>query len=332
MTDNNFSPLLENDLFRSAFEYASVGMALVSIDGAWLQVNDSICRITGYSREELLQKTFQDITHPDDLETDLAYMHQLLDGRISHYEMEKRYYHKDGRIVWILLTVSMVRDDLDKPRFLISQVQDISERKEIELQLRRRKATLKSVLNNTQSVITRLDRQYRILYMNSAVELFIGVPVSQIIGRKFSELSAVLVHSGSFEKAVGEVFETGRECHIETDRLVNGQLTNFITHITPEFDENGEFETVLGVTFNITKVKATEKQLRSALAEIKRLQEILPICSYCKSIRDDQDYWHTVEHYITSKTDAKFSHSICPDCYEVEVKPQLGKLKKKKIN
>jgi two-component system, sporulation sensor kinase A len=331
MTDSlNFSALSESDLFRSAFDYASIGMALVSTDGAWLEVNDSVCRITGYSREELLQTNFQEITHPEDLEKDLAFLEQLIDNRIDHYEMEKRYLHKNGQVVWILLTVSSVRDHAGGPRFLISQIQDISERKEIELELRRRKSTLKSVLNNTQSVITRLSRDFRILYINSAVELFIGVPASKLVGRKFSELATVLAHPQVFEKAVGEVFETNRECHIETEREVNGQTVYFITHITPEVDDDGVFDTVLGVTFNITKIKDTEKKLRSALAEIKRLQEILPICSYCKNIRDDHDYWHTVENYITSKTDTKFSHSICPECYETEVKPQIAKFKRRK--
>jgi two-component system, sporulation sensor kinase A len=331
MTESqNFSALSENDLFRSAFDYASIGMALVSPDGTWLEVNDSVCRITGYSREELLQKTFQDITHPDDLEKDLAFLQQLLENRLNHYEMEKRYLHKNGQVVWILLTVSIVRGKDGQGSFLISQIQDISERKEIELELKRRKTTLKSVLNNTQSVITRLNREFEVLYINSAVELFIGVPASKIVGRKFAELANVLAHPQVFEKAVTEVFETKRECHIETERQVNGQTVYFITHITPEEDDHGVFDTVLGVTFNITKIKNTEKQLRSALAEIKRLQEILPICSYCKNIRDDHDYWHTVENYITSKTDTKFSHSICPECYETEVKPQIAKFKGRK--
>jgi len=323
----SFLPFAENDLFRSAFNYASIGMALVGTNGAWLEVNDSVCRIVGYSREELLKITFQDITHPDDLEKDLALLNQMLADEIDYYEMEKRYFHKNGNIVRVLLTVSLVRDKNKKPRFFISQIQDISERKEIESELRRRKNTLKSLLNNTKSVITRVNRDFQILYMNSAVETLIGIPASKIIGRKIQELSAVVASAEAFEKAAAEVFETGRERHIETERMIKGQMNYFITHITPEFDEHDGFDTVLGVTFNITKLKNTENQLRQALAEIKRLQEIVPICSYCKSIRDDHDYWHTVENYLATKTDAKFSHSICPDCYETEIIPQLEKLK-----
>jgi len=326
----NFSIWAKNDLFRSAFDSASIGMALVGIDGAWLEVNNSVCRITGYSREELLKINFQDLTHPDDLEKDLAFLQELIEAKIDHYEMEKRYFHKNGQIVSVLLSVSLVRDKSKRPRFFISQLQDITERKNIELELRRRKNTLKSVLNNTQCVITRMNREFEILYINSAVSKVVGVAAKKIIGRKLPELSAVILYADAYQKAVTEVFETAQDRHLETERKINGQLAYFITHITPEFNENGQFDTVLGVTFNVTKLKNTEKELRQALLEIKRLQEILPICSYCKNIRDDHDYWHTVENYLTSKTDAKFSHSICPDCYESEVVPQIKKLKSSK--
>ena len=118
--------------FRTAFDDAPIGMALVGLDGRFLNVNGSLCEIIGYSRKELLTKTFQDITHPDDLELDLANVRRLLQGEISSYQMEKRYIHKDGHLVTILLTASMVRDSRGEPLYFISQIQDISERKQLE--------------------------------------------------------------------------------------------------------------------------------------------------------------------------------------------------------
>src|SRR5436305_5055818 len=88
--------------FRSAFDYAAIGMAVVSPEGKFLDVNQSLCEILGYSKEELLHLTFQDLTHPEDLETDLAYVHQMLIGEIRTYQMEKRYFHKRGNVVWAL--------------------------------------------------------------------------------------------------------------------------------------------------------------------------------------------------------------------------------------
>lgn len=118
--------------FRNAFDYAAIGMALVATDGRWLKVNRALCEITGYSEQELLATTFQAITHPDDLDADLAYVNQLLTGEIHSYQREKRYFHKQGHIVWIFLSGSLVRDHQDQPLYFISQIQDISERKRAE--------------------------------------------------------------------------------------------------------------------------------------------------------------------------------------------------------
>ncbi|MEY2564534.1 MAG: hypothetical protein QOH88_2727 [Verrucomicrobiota bacterium] len=128
-------PIPTDSLFQNAFEHAAIGMALVAPDGAWLRVNRSVCDITGYTEAELLQRTFQDITHPEDLDLDLEFVNKMLAGVLDDYRMEKRYLAKNGAIVWVLLSVSLVRDEEGKPRFFISQIQDISERKENERQL-----------------------------------------------------------------------------------------------------------------------------------------------------------------------------------------------------
>jgi PAS domain S-box-containing protein len=124
-----------DSLFQNAFEHAAIGMALVAPDGSWLRVNRSVCDITGYTEAELLQKTFQDITHPEDVERDVTNAKKMLAGEIDTYQMEKRYFRKNGSVVWVLLSVSLVRDDEGQPLFFISQIQDITRRKESEDQL-----------------------------------------------------------------------------------------------------------------------------------------------------------------------------------------------------
>ena len=104
-------------------------MALVSPEGRWLQVNHALCEITGYSEQELLERTFQDITHPDDLEADLDFVRRMLAEDLPSYCMEKRYLRKDGQSVWILLSVSRSHNEMGKPFLFVTQVQDISERK-----------------------------------------------------------------------------------------------------------------------------------------------------------------------------------------------------------
>jgi PAS domain S-box-containing protein len=104
-------------------------MALLDLKGRFLHVNRSLCQIVGYSEAELLARTFQDITYPDDLDPDLSNMHRLLSGEIASYQMEKRYFHKEGFIIWIQLTGSVVRDARGRPLHFIAQVQDVTEQK-----------------------------------------------------------------------------------------------------------------------------------------------------------------------------------------------------------
>jgi len=126
---------VSEERFRGAFASAPIGMALVSVEGKWLRVNQAICNIVGYSEQELLETTFQTITHPDDLESDLRQVHRVIAGEIQTYQMEKRYIHKQGHIVWILLGVSLVRDDNGTPLYFVAQIQDITERKRIVAEL-----------------------------------------------------------------------------------------------------------------------------------------------------------------------------------------------------
>ncbi len=121
--------------FDGAFDHAPIGMALVSPEGRWLKVNHATCQILGREREELLALTFQDVTHPDDLESDLGHVRRMLAGEIETYQLEKRYLHPRGRLVHALLSVSLVRRDDGRPDYFISQIQDITERKRAEAEL-----------------------------------------------------------------------------------------------------------------------------------------------------------------------------------------------------
>lgn len=122
--------------FRTAFEMAPIGMALVATDGRWIRVNRALTEIVGYSREELLSRTFQEITHPDDLASDLTSLRRLLSGELDAETTEKRYVHRDGHPVWIQRNTALIRDEHGEPLYFITQVQDITERKLEEERLR----------------------------------------------------------------------------------------------------------------------------------------------------------------------------------------------------
>lgn len=129
--------------FHQAFESAAIGMALVSLAGHWLQVNRSLCEMLGYSEPDLLDTTFQAVTHPDDLETDLNHLQQLLRGEIRAYQLEKRYLHQSGAIVWGRLSVSVVRNAQSQPLYFVAQIEDITEAKQAEVDRLQAEAALR---------------------------------------------------------------------------------------------------------------------------------------------------------------------------------------------
>ncbi|MDF5711061.1 MAG: PAS domain S-box protein [Nostoc sp. S4] len=153
--------------FRSAFHQAAVGIAYVAIDGRWLLVNQRLCDIFGYTLQELQLLTFQDITHPDDLETDLKYVDQILADRIQTYSIEKRYFRKDTSIVWVNLTVALMRESSKEPKYFISVIEDISDRKhsqeQIKASLLEKEVLLKEIYhrvkNNLQVISSLLNLQ-----------------------------------------------------------------------------------------------------------------------------------------------------------------------------
>ena len=122
--------------FNAVFSHAPIGMALVSTTGEFMMVNEALCTLVGYTEEALLDVSFQGITHPHDLQADLAYVEQMLEGQRRNYQMEKRYLHADGHIVWVLLSVSLVRGADGEPLYFVSQIMDINERKKQEQELR----------------------------------------------------------------------------------------------------------------------------------------------------------------------------------------------------
>ena len=122
--------------FQSTFEQAAVGISHVTPDGHFIRLNQRFCSILGYTMQEMLRKTFQEVTHPDDLNNDLELVHQVLANEREKYSMEKRYIRKDGSSIWVNLTVSLVRDPQGQPDYFISVAEDISERKKLDAELR----------------------------------------------------------------------------------------------------------------------------------------------------------------------------------------------------
>lgn len=134
------------DRFRRTFEGAPIGMALVAPDGGWIEVNDALCEMLGRRPDELRDLTFQDLTHPDDIDADMALLRETLAGTRNGYTLEKRYLHADGSVVWGLLTVALLRDDDGEPLYFVSQIADVTERNRLDAELERARHQLESVV------------------------------------------------------------------------------------------------------------------------------------------------------------------------------------------
>lgn len=148
----------EKALLAKTFDNAAVGIAHVGHDGSWLRINGKLCEIVGYRREDLLNMTFQDITHPDDLNDDLELFEQLKAGEIGGYNLEKRYYRKDGAIIWVRLTTSSQKDASGQMEFCIAVVEDITSEKEHQQHLDIMAGELQHRVKNTLATVQAIAR------------------------------------------------------------------------------------------------------------------------------------------------------------------------------
>ncbi len=176
--------------FRSTFEQAAVGISHVGLDGRWLRVNQRLCEIVGYSADELLRMTFREVTHPDDLEAGRVNRERLLAGDVKTFAMEKRYRRKDGRTLWVRVTVSLMRDEEcgGAPRYFICVVEDIDQQKRAETalresqeRLRERDERLHAALLASSTVTYRWDLRSNALHEDETVGQLIGLPPGKTI-------------------------------------------------------------------------------------------------------------------------------------------------------
>jgi PAS domain S-box-containing protein len=207
--------------YRITFNNAAIGIAHVGLDGRWVRVNDAVCSITGYSREELQDMTFAQITHADDIEPDWANARLLLAGKIATYTMEKRYISKLGGLLWINLTVSLLRDRTGTPTHLISVIEDISERKRIQAALHSQTAQFETLLNQAPLGVYLVDADFCLAQVNpQAVAAFDGI--FPLIGRNFVDVIHAVWPKDCADEVVAifrQTLETG-EPYVVPERMV----------------------------------------------------------------------------------------------------------------
>jgi PAS domain S-box-containing protein len=264
--------------FRAAFGSAALGMAILSPDGRWLQVNPAVCEITGYTEEELLATDFQNITHPDDLEESVEGLRRMLAGEIQYYNTEKRYIHKSGRTVWVFLSSSLVRDAEEGPLYIVGQIQDVTEVRGDKENLERLIRQNRSILASAGEGIYGLDLDERTSFVNPAAERMLGYEPGEVAGLHqhdiVSHLNAEGVPYPEDECPVHAALRDGG-VHSSTDEVFTRKdgSTFPVEYVSTPIREGG---VVVGavVTFrDITRRKRAEEALRKSEARFRLLAE-----------------------------------------------------------
>ena len=187
------SKLLEEELFQSeaqfklAFEHSLIGMALITPEGEWKRVNKSLCEMLGYTEAEMKGLTIQALTHPDDLAKSLMTLQDLGDRKIDKIKYEKRYLHKDGRTIWVVIAATMLYDGSSRPLYYVSQIEDITKRKEIENDLVLSEKKYRTIFENVQDVFYQTDQNGLVTEISPSIEKYSGYPRQAIIGQPVSD-------------------------------------------------------------------------------------------------------------------------------------------------
>ncbi len=254
--------------FSSAFENAPIGMALTSTEGQMFKVNQAFCDFLGYSEGELTDQSFQNITHPDDLETNLQYLQDMLAGKIQTFQVEKRYVHKLGHYVWGSLSVSLVRNDEGIPLYLVSHIKDVTERKRADEKFR-------GLLESAPDGVVVADEFGKIILVNSQTEKLFGYNRADIIGQSIE----ILVPNRLREKHLAHRAGYSVDAHIRPMGLgvelygqhQNGTEFPVEISLSPLETETG---TLISASIrDITQRKQSEEALRLAEEKYRAIFE-----------------------------------------------------------
>ena len=271
--------------FRATFENAAVGVALVGTDGSILRANNSFARMLGYSVEELQTRTFQDLTHPDDLATNLSVLNKTLVGEADSYSIEKRYVRRDGGVVWASLTVGCARKTDGGVDYLVSVVQDIAARKQAEERLQKGERKLRELLGALPAAVYVTDSAGHITYCNqSAIDLWGFEPA---LGKdKWCDVSKFYYADGSpmpladcpTEIALKQGrIAPGREAIIERK---DGTRIPIAPYPTPLRDDTGAIVGVVNMTVDISERKKAELALAERNIQLALAAKVGLVGSY----------------------------------------------------
>jgi PAS domain S-box-containing protein len=246
--------------FRCTFENAPIGIVNVSLDGRFMAVNQGYCDIVGYSREELLTMTFHQLTHPSCQATDAELLRKMLNGEMHNFNIEKQYIRKDGNVIWVSLSVTMLHDSNGSPAYFIATVENIDRRKQIEASLSRSRARLRAILDNMPYMVWFKDCEGKYVQVNKRYaennplkdyRKIIGKTDYDFWPRELAE---------SYRAVDAEVMAMREQRLVEEPSLEGGRMRWVETFKSPVVDEGGNLLGTTGFVRDITERKRAEEE------------------------------------------------------------------------
>jgi two-component system cell cycle sensor histidine kinase/response regulator CckA len=243
--------------FRAVFEQSTGGYSLTLPDGKLMQVNKAFADILGYTKQDLSDLKFENITHPDDHPLSMECLRSLLANEHDSYRIEKRYFHKDGSIVWAIVSTTLLRDEQNNPLYFITNIQDITERKRAEEELRK----LSQAVEQSPASVIITDTTGKIEYVNAKFTNITGYTLDEVLGRKPSILKSGETTAEEYQK-LWETITAGREWHGEFhNRKKDSTLFWERASISPIRNTEGTITHFLAVKEDTTGEKNLQEQL-----------------------------------------------------------------------
>jgi PAS domain S-box-containing protein len=264
--------LHENErLYRNTFENDAVGVIHGGLDDTFLQCNNKFCEMVGYARQDLIGKTWQSISHPDEIAFTQDLRQRHLRGETDKYSLEKRYIHKSGQMIWVNVTVSLLCDDTAKPLYYIAFVEDISARKKIEESLRQREEDFRTLANNISQFAWMTDATGWIFWYNQRWFDYTGSTLEDMQGWGWQKVH----HPDHVDQVVAHIshcFETGQEWEDTFPlRGKDGHYRWFLSRALPIRNDQGQIVRWFGTNTDVTEQRQAEEHsgyLAGVLADV----------------------------------------------------------------
>jgi len=264
--ENEIAVIQSEELFRTLFDQAAVGVAQVLQDGMLTMVNARFCEIIGYTREELSNINFRDITHPDDVSLDDESIQRVIAGEIDSFEIEKRYIHKAGHAVWIQLYSNVVRDETGTIKYAIAVVTDISNKKEADQNIH----FLSSITEQVNDSIIVTDKEFKITYINKAGERLYGYSINEILGKTPALFNAEPMSNQLQQELYSSVMNGNNFESTWLNKRKDGSTFYCNFRISVLCADDGDIIGYIGIQRDISDIKRSEELLRESESSVRR--------------------------------------------------------------